>query len=219
MREFPQPLDGGNGADSHQETRRSLREIADSSIIRPFRSREPRVVLERNEYIGMFRNDAGDCGIAISLGQVVPPLAGITNVLDSRRLPQREPHSRALDALAQLRRISKLADQTLKFSLTLPRCLYQRLSVGDFGRTRVERSMVLPPKCKATMESPEALAVSVDEAARRLSLSPRTVATLIAIRELRSIKIGRRRLVPMKALQDFLRRDHSSAPATGDADQ
>ena len=58
------------------------------------------------------------------------------------------------------------------------------------------------------MDASEPLAVSVTEAARRLSLSPRTVATLIALRELRSVKIGRRRLVPVKALQDFLRHDH-----------
>ena len=52
------------------------------------------------------------------------------------------------------------------------------------------------------------LAIPIDEAARRLSLSPRTVATLVAQRELRSVKVGRRRLIPLKALQDFLRRDH-----------
>jgi excisionase family DNA binding protein len=59
------------------------------------------------------------------------------------------------------------------------------------------------------MDAPEVLAVPINEAARRLSLSPRTVATLIAKRELRSVKVGRRRLVPLKALQDFLRRDHN----------
>lgn len=60
------------------------------------------------------------------------------------------------------------------------------------------------------METSDLLAVPVAEAARRLSLSQRTVATLIAMRELRSVKVGRRRLVPVKALQDFLRRDHKS---------
>ncbi len=58
------------------------------------------------------------------------------------------------------------------------------------------------------METSDLLAVPVAEAARRLSLSPRTVATLIATKELRSLKVGRRRLVPVKSLQDFLRRDH-----------
>jgi len=61
------------------------------------------------------------------------------------------------------------------------------------------------------MDVSEALAVSVNEAARRLSLSPRTVAYLLANRMLRSVKVGRRRLIPVKALQDFLRRDHASA--------
>ncbi len=60
------------------------------------------------------------------------------------------------------------------------------------------------------MDVVEAVAVSVIEAARRLSLSPRTVASLVAARRLRSVKVGRRRLIPIRALQDFLRRDHAS---------
>lgn len=68
------------------------------------------------------------------------------------------------------------------------------------------------------METSEALAVSIEEAARRLSLSPRTVATLVATRELRSIKVGRRRVVPVKALQDFLRRDHEALAASAECD-
>lgn len=63
------------------------------------------------------------------------------------------------------------------------------------------------------MNDQELLAVPIDEAARRLSLSPRTVATLVAERELRSVKVGRRRLIPLKALQDFLRNDHSTTSA------
>ncbi|MGH9254239.1 MAG: helix-turn-helix domain-containing protein [Vicinamibacterales bacterium] len=59
------------------------------------------------------------------------------------------------------------------------------------------------------MDDLHMLAIPIDEAARRLSLSPRTVATLVAQRELRSVKVGRRRLIPLKALQDFLRRDHT----------
>jgi excisionase family DNA binding protein len=62
------------------------------------------------------------------------------------------------------------------------------------------------------VEDPSVLAVPIDEAARRLSLSPRTIATLVASRELRSIKVGRRRLIPLKALQDFVRRDHGRPP-------
>jgi len=62
------------------------------------------------------------------------------------------------------------------------------------------------------METTDVLAVPVAEAARRLSLSPRTVASLIACHELSSIKVGRRRLVPLKALEHFLRRKHGAMP-------
>jgi excisionase family DNA binding protein len=61
------------------------------------------------------------------------------------------------------------------------------------------------------MIAAEPLAVSVNEAARRLSLSSRTVATLISTNVLSSIKVGRRRVIPMKSLEDFLRRDHGNA--------
>lgn len=53
------------------------------------------------------------------------------------------------------------------------------------------------------------LAVGITEAARRLGISPRTVATLIARRELPSRKVGRRRIIPVMALEAFIRRDHS----------
>jgi excisionase family DNA binding protein len=52
------------------------------------------------------------------------------------------------------------------------------------------------------------LAVGVPEAARRLGLSPRTVATLVARRELPSRKVGRRRIIPVAALEAFIGRDH-----------
>ena len=51
------------------------------------------------------------------------------------------------------------------------------------------------------------LAVSVTEAARRLGISPRTMATLLAEKKVRSTTVGRRRLVPILALQEFLRHD------------
>jgi excisionase family DNA binding protein len=59
------------------------------------------------------------------------------------------------------------------------------------------------------------IAVSVPEAARRLALSPRTVATLVARKELPSRKIGRRRVVAVRDLEAFLRRDHALPPASG----
>jgi excisionase family DNA binding protein len=52
------------------------------------------------------------------------------------------------------------------------------------------------------------IAVGVAEAARRLGLSVRTVATLISRRELPSLKVGRRRIIPVTALETFIRRDH-----------
>jgi excisionase family DNA binding protein len=54
------------------------------------------------------------------------------------------------------------------------------------------------------------LAVGIAEAARRLGLSPRTVATLVVRRQLASRKVGRRRIVPVTALEAFIRRDHST---------
>lgn len=54
----------------------------------------------------------------------------------------------------------------------------------------------------------EVLAVSIAAAARLLGLSPRTVADLIARNELPSKKVGRRRLIPLRALQEFISSDH-----------
>jgi excisionase family DNA binding protein len=55
----------------------------------------------------------------------------------------------------------------------------------------------------------DALAVNIPEAARRLGLSPRTVATLVSRGQLASRKVGRRRIIPVLALEAFLRSDHS----------
>jgi len=57
------------------------------------------------------------------------------------------------------------------------------------------------------------VAVDVREAARRLSISPRTLAALIARKEIKSRKIGRRRIIPVVALEQFLRRDHATRRA------
>jgi len=54
------------------------------------------------------------------------------------------------------------------------------------------------------------LAVGMVEAARRLGLSARTVATLVSRRELPSRKVGRRRIIPVVALETFLRSDPGS---------
>jgi excisionase family DNA binding protein len=52
------------------------------------------------------------------------------------------------------------------------------------------------------------LAVGMAEAARRLGLSARTVAALVVRRELPSRKVGRRRIIPVVALEAFIRGDH-----------
>jgi excisionase family DNA binding protein len=51
-------------------------------------------------------------------------------------------------------------------------------------------------------------ALSIAEAAKRISLSQRTVASLIKTGQLVSIKVGRRRIVPVSAIENFLTRDH-----------
>jgi len=59
------------------------------------------------------------------------------------------------------------------------------------------------------------LAVGMAEAARRLGLSSRTVATLVVRRQLPSRKVGRRRIIPVSALEAFVKR----APTTSERDQ
>jgi excisionase family DNA binding protein len=53
----------------------------------------------------------------------------------------------------------------------------------------------------------EVLAVDIPEAARRLGLSTRTVAALVSRQELPSRKVGRRRIIPVVALDAFIRLD------------
>lgn len=55
------------------------------------------------------------------------------------------------------------------------------------------------------------LAVGMVEAARRLGLSARTVATLVSRQELPSRKIGRRRIIPVTALEAFVQPDHRAS--------
>jgi len=53
------------------------------------------------------------------------------------------------------------------------------------------------------------LAVNIPEAARRLGLSQRTVAALVSKRQLASRKVGRRRIIPVMALEAFVRNERS----------
>jgi len=55
------------------------------------------------------------------------------------------------------------------------------------------------------------LAVSMSEAARRLGLSTRTVATLVSRRQLASRKVGRRRIIPVMVLEAFIGADRDDS--------
>lgn len=66
----------------------------------------------------------------------------------------------------------------------------------------------------------EKLAVDTREAAQMLSVSPRTIQNYIRAKLLPARKIGRRTVIPVRALENFLRTDQPS-PVTkpiGDAD-
>jgi excisionase family DNA binding protein len=54
------------------------------------------------------------------------------------------------------------------------------------------------------------LAVGVAEAARRLGLSARTVAAMVSRRDLPSRKVGRRRIIPVAALEAFVNREQGA---------
>jgi excisionase family DNA binding protein len=54
------------------------------------------------------------------------------------------------------------------------------------------------------------IAVNTQEAARMLSVSPRTIQNYIAAKILPVRKIGRRTVIPVRSLEAFLRRDHAS---------
>ena len=55
--------------------------------------------------------------------------------------------------------------------------------------------------------------LSLTEFSVLASISLRTTATLIASGELRSIRVGRRRLVPYSELERFVKKDHSTVEA------
>lgn len=58
------------------------------------------------------------------------------------------------------------------------------------------------------------IAVSTREAARMLSVSPRTIQNYVAAKMLPSRKIGRRTVIPVKALEAFIRHDQPSPKAS-----
>jgi excisionase family DNA binding protein len=54
------------------------------------------------------------------------------------------------------------------------------------------------------------LAVDIREASHMLSVSPRTIQNYIQAKILPSRKIGRRTVIPVRALENFLRTDQPS---------
>jgi excisionase family DNA binding protein len=63
------------------------------------------------------------------------------------------------------------------------------------------------------------LAVSVREAAVMLSISPRSVQNYITAKMIPARKIGRRTVIPVRALEAFLRTDHATVIASRTKEQ
>lgn len=59
------------------------------------------------------------------------------------------------------------------------------------------------------------LAVGIAEASRRLGISARTLATLISQNEIPSRKVGRRRIIPVAALEAFVNRADRNSNSKG----
>lgn len=57
------------------------------------------------------------------------------------------------------------------------------------------------------------LAVGMSDAARMLGLSQRTIASLVSKQQLTSRKVGRRRIIPVVALERFVKHDRLSRQA------
>lgn len=61
------------------------------------------------------------------------------------------------------------------------------------------------------------IAVGISEAARRLGVSARTLANLIAQNDIPSCKVGRRRIIPVTALEAFVNREYRILKPKGKA--
>jgi excisionase family DNA binding protein len=60
------------------------------------------------------------------------------------------------------------------------------------------------------MSTNQRLAVSVHEAAAMLSLSPRSIQNFVAARRIPARKVGKRTLILVRDLEEFLRKDQPS---------
>ena len=65
----------------------------------------------------------------------------------------------------------------------------------------------------------ERLLLSKKEAANAIGVSVRTLENLLSLKELRSVRVGRRRLVPSREISRFCRGDHATQPASESAAQ
>ncbi len=63
-------------------------------------------------------------------------------------------------------------------------------------------------KQERTMEERIRILCSKREAAAALAISIRTLETLISLGEIKSVRVGKRRLIPRSELERFARRDH-----------
>ena len=78
---------------------------------------------------------------------------------------------------------------------------------------REEISRTFPKREEQDFDSPRRIdsemprqAVSIREAARLLSISPRTVHNYIALKVIRTVRVGRRVLIPMKSVSEIVLR-------------
>lgn len=67
-------------------------------------------------------------------------------------------------------------------------------------------ALLLATLLVGAIPNPEPLLVSVTEAAEMLGISRRMTASLLQSGELRSLAIGRRRMVPVAALHEYIER-------------
>jgi excisionase family DNA binding protein len=76
-------------------------------------------------------------------------------------------------------------------------CVREEISLVLSGKQNLSQELPPPP----IHEMPRQ-AVSIREAARLLSISPRTVDKYVALKVIRTVRVGRRVLVPMKSVNE-----------------
>lgn len=77
---------------------------------------------------------------------------------------------------------------------------------GEVRRTQSIHASQSRESSQETLNELSRRAVSIREAARLLSISPRTIHNYIASNSIRTVRVGRRVLVPMKSVNEVLAR-------------